>query len=113
MLVFSYLEQPQNAVAACRESRDIYAAAGDGNGEANSLANWADAIKQTDAPEAIRLFQQAQSVAHQVGSESGVESMLDNLGIVYGAQGNLAVAEKMYRQALPIFRLMDNKRSPG
>ena len=59
--LFTYLAQPQNAVAACREARDIYAAAGDGNGEANSLADWANAIKQTDAPESIRLFQQAQT----------------------------------------------------
>ena len=110
-VVFSYLEQPQNAIAACRESRDIYAAAGDGYGEANSLANWADAISDADAPEAIRLYQQAQTVYRQVGCESGVASVLNNIGIVYGAQGDLAVAEKMYRQALESFRLLDNKRS--
>jgi DNA-binding winged helix-turn-helix (wHTH) protein/tetratricopeptide (TPR) repeat protein/TolB-like protein len=110
-VMFSYLEQPQNAIAACRESRDIYAAAGNGYGEANSLANWADAIGDRDAPEAIRLYQQAQTAYRQVGCESGVASMLNNIGIVYGAQGDLAVAEKMYRQALESFRLLDNKRS--
>jgi len=110
-MVFSYLEQPQNAIAACRESRDIYAAAGNGYGEANSLANWADAISDRDAPEAIRLYQQAQTVYRQVGCESGVASVLNNIGIVYGEQGDLAVAEKMYRQALESFRLLDNKRS--
>jgi eukaryotic-like serine/threonine-protein kinase len=110
-MVFSYLEQPQNAIAACRESRDIYAAAGNGYGEANSLANWADAITDADAPEAIRLYQQAQTVFRQVGCESGVASVLNNIGIVYGAQGDLALAEKMYRQALESFRLLDNKRN--
>ena len=110
-MVFSYLEQPRNAIAACRESRDIYAAAGDGRGEANSLANWADAIGDADAPEAIRLYQQAQAVYRQVGCESGAASVLNNIGIVYGAQGDLAVAEKMYRQALESFRLLDDKRS--
>src|SRR5580704_14413698 len=109
--VFSHLEQPRNAIAACRESRDIYAAAGNGYGEANSLANWADAISEADAPEAIRLYQQAETVYRQVGCESGVASVLNNIGIVYGAQGDLAVAEKMYRQALESFRLLDNKRS--
>ncbi len=109
--LFTYLAQPQNAVAACREARDIYAAAGDGNGEANSLADWANVIKETDALESIRLFQKAQSVAHQVGSEFEEENALVNLGIVYEAQGNLATAEKMYREALPIGRLIDNKRA--
>ncbi len=109
--LFTYLAQSQNAVAAGREARDIYAAAGDGNGEANSLGDWANAIKQTDVLESIRLFQQAQSVAHEVGSEYEEESALVNLGIVYEAQGNLATAEKMYRQALPICRRIDNKRA--
>jgi eukaryotic-like serine/threonine-protein kinase len=109
--LFTYLAQSQNAVAACREARDIYSAAGDGNGEANSLGDWANAIKQTDAPESIRLFQQAQSVAHLVGSEGEEGSALVNLGIVYEAQGNLATAERMYRQALPICRRIDDKRA--
>jgi eukaryotic-like serine/threonine-protein kinase len=109
--LFTYLAESQNAVAACREARDIYAAAGDGNGEANSLGDWANAIKQTDALESIRLFQQAQSVAHQVGSEREEETALVNLGTVYEAQGNLASAERMYRQALPISRRTDDKRA--
>ena len=109
--LFTYLAQSQNAVAACREARDIYAAAGNGNGEANSLADWANAIKQTDTQESIRLFQKAQTVAHQVGSEYEEENALVDLGIVYEEQANLATAEKMYRQALPICRLIDNKRA--
>jgi tetratricopeptide (TPR) repeat protein len=55
----SYFGQVQNAVAACRESRDIYAAAGDHQGEATTLRAWADATTETDAPESIRLYQQA------------------------------------------------------
>jgi hypothetical protein len=46
--MFSYFGQLQNAVAACRESRDIRAAAGDQKGEAKSLRTWADAITETD-----------------------------------------------------------------
>jgi DNA-binding winged helix-turn-helix (wHTH) protein/tetratricopeptide (TPR) repeat protein len=109
--LFTYLARSQNAVAACREARDIYAAAGDGSGEANSLGDWANAIKQTDAVESIRLFQEAQRVAHQVGSEKEEESAAVNLGIVYETQGNLVTAERMYRQALPISRRVDDKRA--
>ena len=107
--VFSHLEQLQDAVAACRESRDIYASAGDGYGEANSLTLWADAISEADATEAIQLYQQAEVIERKVGSEMGVATVLNNLGIVYGAQGDLATAEKMYRQSLESFRLLDSK----
>jgi eukaryotic-like serine/threonine-protein kinase len=109
--LFTYLAQPQNAVADCREARDIFAAAGDGYGEAYSLNNWANAISQTDTLESIRLFERAQTIAHQVGSEFEEAGTLLNLGIAYEAQGNLAFAEKMYRQALPIWRRIDNKRA--
>ena len=109
--VFSHLEQLQDAVAACRESRDIFASAGDGYGEANSLSNWADAISDADAPEAIRLYQQAEVIERKIGSEAGLATVLNNLGMVYGAQGDLAVAEKMYRQSLASFRLLDHKGS--
>jgi DNA-binding winged helix-turn-helix (wHTH) protein/tetratricopeptide (TPR) repeat protein len=107
--VFSHLEQLQDAVAACRESRDIYASAGDGYGEANSLTLWADAISEADATEAIRLYQQAEVIERKVGSEMGVATVLNNLGIVYGAQGDLAAAEKMYRQSLESFHLLGSK----
>ncbi len=107
--VFSHLEQLQDAVAACRESRDIYAAAGDGYGEANSLILWADAVSEADATEAIRLYQQAEVIERKVGSEVGVATVLNNLGIVYGAQGDLAAAEKMYRRSLESFRLLGSK----
>ena len=107
--VFSHLEQLQDAVAACRESRDIYASAGDGYGEANSLTLWADATSEADAPEAIRLYQEAEVIERKVGSEVGVATVLNNLGIVYGAQGDLAAAEKMYRQSLESFRLLGSK----
>jgi tetratricopeptide (TPR) repeat protein len=111
--LFSYFGQVQNAVAACREARDIYSAAGDRQGEATTLRAWADAITETDAPESIRLYQQAQTIFSKNGSENGVASVLNNLGLVYEAQGDLATAEKMHRQALASYRLLDDKRHEG
>ncbi len=107
--MFSYLGQVQNAVAACRESRDTYASAGDHQGEAVALRTWADAITETDAPQSIRLYQQALTIFRRNGSEEGVAAVLNNLGLVYEAQGDLATAEKMHRDALAIFRLLDDK----
>ncbi len=101
----------QDAVAACRESRDIYSAAGDLRGEATALRTWADALALTDAPESISLYQQAQTLFRKVGSEGGMASVVNNLGLVYEAQGDLATAEKMHRQALASFRLLEDKRN--
>ncbi len=108
-VVFSYLGQVQKAVAACRESRDIRAAAGDRKGEARSLRAWADATTEMDAPESIRLYQQARTLFRSIGSEGGEAEVLNNLGLVYETQGDLATAEKMHREALAIFRLLDDK----
>ena len=107
---FSFLGgQEEDALAACRECRDIYAAAGDLNGEATALRTWADALSATDAPESIRLYQQAQTLYRKIGSEGGVAAVVNNLGLVYETQGDLATAEKMHRQALASFRLLENK----
>jgi DNA-binding winged helix-turn-helix (wHTH) protein/TolB-like protein len=111
--MFSYLGQVQNAVSACRESRDTCAAAGDHQGEATALRTWADAITETDAPESIRLYQQALAIFRKNGSEAGVAAVLNNLGLVYEAQGDLAAAEKMHRQALASFQLLDEKGREG
>ena len=109
--LFRYFGQPQNAVVACRESREIYAAAGDRNGEGVALRNWADAIAQTDAPQSIHLYQEAQIVFRKIGSEIGLTDALSNLSLVYDAQGDFASAEKMQREALAIYRMIDLKRS--
>ena len=108
---FGSYGQERDAIAACRESKDIYAAAGDLHGEATALRTWADALAQTDAPESIRLYQQAEMLYRKVGSEGGIAAVVNNLGLVYEAQGDLATAEKMHRQALTSFRLLEDKRS--
>ena len=77
--VFAALVQMQNAVAACREARDISAADGDREHEGKSLLTWAQVIVRTDAPEAIRLMQQAQTIFRRNGSETGLAQVLDNL----------------------------------
>jgi eukaryotic-like serine/threonine-protein kinase len=101
----------ENAVAACREARDIFAAAGNPEGEARSLRIWADVAFQTDVPESIRLFQQAQTIFSRNGSEADVANVLNNLGNVYELQGDPATAEKMLREAVAIFRRLDDKRN--
>jgi len=107
----SYFGQPENALAACREARDLHIAAGDRPGVANDLNTVAIISQNTDAPESIRLYQQALTIFREVGNESGATRVLMNLGIAYGGQGDLATAEKLEREALAGYRLLDDKRS--
>jgi len=102
-MAFEHIDKIENAIAACREAGDIFAAAGDREDEASSLRTWADAISQTDASESIRLYKQAQEVFRGNGSERGVAGILNNLALVYEAQGDPATAEKMQRQLSPVF----------
>jgi eukaryotic-like serine/threonine-protein kinase len=108
---FTNSARPQNAVDACREARDISAAAGDEQDEAISLKSWADAMRQVDAPEAIRLYKQAQAIFLRNGSERGLPDVLNNLGNVYQDLGDPATAEKMQREALASLRRLDDKRN--
>jgi DNA-binding winged helix-turn-helix (wHTH) protein/tetratricopeptide (TPR) repeat protein len=111
--LFGAFRQMQDAAAACREARDLYSAAGDQEGEADALCAWADTFRHTDAPESIRLYKQAQTIYRKNGSEFGVAQVLNNLGVLYEEQGDLATAEKMYRQARVSFRLLDDKGAQG
>ncbi len=106
----SYPGQMENAVAACRESRDIFAAAGDQYGEAGALRSWGSILQEVDLPESIRLNQQALAICRRIGGELGVATMLTNLGNDYEVQGDPATAEKMEREALARFRVIDDKR---
>ncbi len=107
--VFPHLGQVDNGIAACREAGEIFSLAGDREGEAQSLRAWADAIAQTDASESIRLYRQALDIFRKNGSERGLAGVFNNLGVVYEAQGDPITAEKMHRQALAGFRLLENK----
>jgi DNA-binding winged helix-turn-helix (wHTH) protein/tetratricopeptide (TPR) repeat protein/TolB-like protein len=103
--------QPQNAVLACREARDISAAVGDREHEGRALLAWAQAIIQTDAPEALRLMQEAQTIFRRNESDSGLAQVLDNLAISYEWLGDPATAEKMERESVAIYRRVDDRRS--
>src|SRR5580700_8576040 len=79
-MLFNFLGRAQDAIALCRESRDISAAAGNLQSEGRALRAWADILSNSgDLPGAIRLYQQAQVIFQKIGSEAGVASVLNNL----------------------------------
>ena len=75
---------------------------------------------KTDLPLALadtdslsRDTQQAEAIFRKNGSEAGLADVLDNLGMVYETQGDSPAAEKMQREAVAIFRRLDDKRNMG
>jgi len=106
--MFSAFQQEQNAVSACREAMDIFAASGDREHEGRALLTWGVVIAQTDAPEARRLIRAAQSIFRRNGSEVGLAHAFDNLAIV---TDDSAAAEKMERESVAIWRRIDDTRN--
>lgn len=112
-----------DAVAACREARDTYAAAGDRAGEAGVMRLWADALRRYDAPgpsrireappEAIELYRQALDVFRSIGNENGMANTMNSLGLLYAMQGDFSAAEKMHREALTLYQRVANTASAG
>jgi eukaryotic-like serine/threonine-protein kinase len=118
---FFRLGHVADAVHACREARDTYAAAGDHAGEAAALRFWADALRTSDAPgpsrvresppEAIDLYRQALDTFRSVGNENGMAGTMNSFGLLYASQGDVAAGEKMHRDARAIYRLLSNTAS--
>jgi serine/threonine protein kinase/tetratricopeptide (TPR) repeat protein len=107
-LNFRYLGQHENAIAACREARDTFAAAGDLAGEAVSLRFWADLLWESDIPAAIDKDQQALDIFRRIGHEGGVAGAMNALGLLQLDRGDTLAAEKMHRDAAAIYRRLGN-----
>ncbi len=106
--MFSAFQQEQNAVSACREAGDIYAATGDREHEGRALLTWAQVIAGNDAPEARRLLKEAKSIFLGNGSEVGLALVFDNLAIL---ADDATTAEKLEREAVAIWRRLDDTRN--
>jgi DNA-binding winged helix-turn-helix (wHTH) protein/tetratricopeptide (TPR) repeat protein len=112
-----------DAVAACREARDTYAAAGDRGGEAGVMRLWADALRRYDPPgpsrireappEVVELYRQALDIFHSIGNENGAANTMNSLGLLYAMQGDASGAEKMHREALALYRRTGNTATAG
>jgi eukaryotic-like serine/threonine-protein kinase len=105
-----YLGQIQKAAESCRESTEIHSATGDREEEAADLGTLAIITMDTDGPESIRLYQQALPIFREVGNPNGAATVLSNLGLVYAAQGQPATAEKMEREALVVYRRLNDRK---
>src|SRR5262249_54896475 len=92
------------AAARCRETGNIFQAAGDRRGQAETLLSLAPLVSESDLHAAIEYFQQALILEKQVGSLAGQGRALLGLGMEYSSQGDHATATNMYEQARAIFQ---------
>jgi eukaryotic-like serine/threonine-protein kinase len=91
------------ALDHCREAREIYAAAGDHRGEAESLRFLADIVSASDIKTAISEYRRALALEHEIGHLGGEATVITQLGTLYSNQGEHEIAQKSFEQAMKIF----------
>jgi eukaryotic-like serine/threonine-protein kinase len=103
------LDKIEQAIAACQESQQLYAASGDRSGEGKEVNDLGYArIQQGNLVEAKRLWQEAAQIFREIGNEGGAAAVLANLAAEDYLEGNLAEAKKLLRDALPRYRKVED-----
>jgi DNA-binding winged helix-turn-helix (wHTH) protein/tetratricopeptide (TPR) repeat protein len=98
------------ALLDCENARQSYAAAGDRNGEARTLNDFAGLYYQLgDLNRAEKVFRNAIAVFREVDDIEGITAASANLGDVYLARGNLGEAARAIAGAIPGYREMGDK----
>ena len=94
------LGENEKAKSACKEAREIYEAAGDRGGLAQSLHDMAEVpINQGDFAAAEQLYSQALSISRAIGNQKGQGRELLNLGVISVKNGDLTTARRFYDEA--------------
>ncbi|HEX3820222.1 MAG TPA: tetratricopeptide repeat protein [Candidatus Sulfotelmatobacter sp.] len=99
-----------DAVAACENARQSYAAAGDRNNEARTLSDFAGVYyQQGDLARAEAMWREAIPVFREVGDLQGLAATSNNLGDVFLLRGDLDKAKIYLQQAIPNYQAVDDK----
>ena len=95
------LGENEKAGSACEEAKQMYEAAGDRSGLAQSLHAMAEVpINQGDFAAAEKLYSQALGIARAIGNQKGQGRELLNLGVISVKKGDLKSARQFYDEAL-------------
>jgi eukaryotic-like serine/threonine-protein kinase len=105
----SNLGQPDAAIQAAAESKQIYETAHDQRGVARAT-NFSGIVLENkgDALEAERMYEQALITFRQIGNSLAVANELDDLGDVMLALGDLKGARQKYEESMAADEEIDN-----
>jgi tetratricopeptide (TPR) repeat protein/TolB-like protein len=104
-----HLGQPREAMAASREARTVYDAAGDLGGVALSLLYLSNCLEdQGDLAGARSAAEEGLAIRRQIGDDHGMARMLNMLANVLDAQGDLVEAKRRREESLVLFKKVGN-----
>jgi eukaryotic-like serine/threonine-protein kinase len=104
------LGENEKAKGACYEARQIYQAAGDRSGLAQSLHDMAEVpINQGDFGGAEKLYSQALVIDRAIGNQKGQAKELLNLGVISVKNGQFTTALRFYDEALQDYQNAGDK----
>ena len=104
------LGENEKATSACEEARQIYAAAGDGNGLAQTLHDMAEVpITQGDFAAAQKLYSQALTITQAIGNQKGQARELLDLGLISAKKGDFTTARRIYDESFRSYQKAGDK----
>jgi eukaryotic-like serine/threonine-protein kinase len=96
----NYSDHPADAPPACEDAYNIYLAAGNRLGAADSIRLLGDTVgARGDMEQAIATYQRAFNILQELGEHSKTGALLNNMAVKFANEGKLERAEKLYRQA--------------
>lgn len=96
----TYGEHPDQAFASCDEAYNIFMAAGNRLGAADTVRLMADLQgAKGHTQQAIATYQRALKILQELGEHEKTGAVLNNMAINFGNEGELDRAEQLYRQA--------------
>ncbi len=104
------LGENEKAKSICGEARQIYEAAGDRFGLAQTLHDAAEVpINQGDFAAAEKLYSQALTLARAIGNQKGQAREQMDLGLISAKKGDFTTARRMYDETFRIYQKADDK----
>jgi tetratricopeptide (TPR) repeat protein/tRNA A-37 threonylcarbamoyl transferase component Bud32 len=100
------------ALTSFEKARQLYAAAGDRWGVANSVMNRGVILSdQGDLTSARQSFEESLATYRQMGNKKGIAAVLASTAVLHRRQGDPVRAMQNYREALKIWREIDDNAS--